>query len=196
MKTLIYSLFLIVVIASSNVSAQTQIAPEKMKALKELITLVNQDNKSETVMKSMMQEMDKLRDATMQSLIADRSDLSETQKNELKVVLVEESNRLSKKLQENLFKKVNFNQILEEIMIGLYDKNYSTEELNDLLAFYKTPTGQKTLKITQKLMEDSMRLSEEKLLPIIVPIIQETMDSDRQELKKKMEDSSKSGKNN
>ncbi len=62
----------------------------------------------------------------------------------------------SEKLAKAIFKvmKNNMNSYMGGI-VALYDSAYSENEIDDLLAFYKTPTGQKTLAITPKLMEKS-----------------------------------------
>jgi hypothetical protein len=42
----------------------------------------------------------------------------------------------------------------------LYEKYFSAQEMRDITAFYKTPTGAKTLKVMPKLLPESIQLGQ------------------------------------
>ncbi len=46
------------------------------------------------------------------------------------------------------------------MLVRLYDKYYSQEDIKGLLAFYETPLGQKTLEVTPHLMQESMEMGQ------------------------------------
>lgn len=50
---------------------------------------------------------------------------------------------------------------LIEIIVPLYDKHYTQEELEGLVAFYQTPLGKKFIKTLPVLTNESMKLGEE-----------------------------------
>jgi len=64
-------------------------------------------------------------------------------------------------------------QITEQISYTLYDQFYTEAELKDVIAFYKTSTGQKVITTTPKLTSESIRLSNQLVLPKITNLIQE-----------------------
>jgi hypothetical protein len=52
-------------------------------------------------------------------------------------------------------------QGLEDKLMPLYDKYYTTDDLKALIAFYQTPAGQHMLSVTPKLMQESMQIGED-----------------------------------
>lgn len=50
---------------------------------------------------------------------------------------------------------------IDETLIPVYTKNFSLQELRDLIAFYKSPTGQRFRQIMPKVARDTQRLTTE-----------------------------------
>lgn len=61
---------------------------------------------------------------------------------------------------------------LEPEMVKLYTKGFSETELNELIAFYKSPLGQKVLKQMPALFSESMKMTQSKLEPVVPQINQ------------------------
>jgi hypothetical protein len=61
---------------------------------------------------------------------------------------------------------------LEPEMVKLYTKGFSEAELNELIAFYKSPLGQKVLKQMPALFSESMKMTQSKLEPVVPQINQ------------------------
>lgn len=54
--------------------------------------------------------------------------------------------------------KPTFNKILNEDMAELYDKYYSKKEIKDMVRYYKTKTGQKTITTSPELQRELMTI--------------------------------------
>lgn len=52
----------------------------------------------------------------------------------------------------------NLEQIVQQ-MLPIYDKYYSAEELTEIIAFYKTPTGRKVIEVTPKILAEFMQVT-------------------------------------
>ncbi|HBO97872.1 MAG TPA: hypothetical protein DE315_03625 [Candidatus Omnitrophica bacterium] len=52
----------------------------------------------------------------------------------------------------------DINGIIRQI-VPIYDKYYSPEELREIIAFYKTPAGQKMIEVTPKIMSEFLQAS-------------------------------------
>jgi hypothetical protein len=78
-----------------------------------------------------------------------------------------------KRMQEKMATSLNLAEYMEKVSLELYDKYFSESELKDMLAFYKTPTGKKTIEVMPKLMADSMQKSTEQFMPKMMSIINE-----------------------
>lgn len=63
--------------------------------------------------------------------------------------------------------RVMTKQMIDGEMIELYDKYFSEAEINDFLTFYKSPSGQKFVKVTPDLMKDLMVVMTQKYMPEI-----------------------------
>jgi hypothetical protein len=61
----------------------------------------------------------------------------------------------------NSFKPM-FKKIMDEDMVALYDKYYSQKEINDIIRFYKSTTGQKMITTTPELQKEIMKIVQTK----------------------------------
>ena len=71
-------------------------------------------------------------------------------------------------------------QQLEGPIIALYGSVFSEDELQDVLAFYQSPTGQKLLKRQPELMQQTMMLMQQKMMEM-QPKLKTLMDQQQAE---------------
>ena len=64
---------------------------------------------------------------------------------------------------------IDFDQLLEEVYVPLYEKHFTEDELRQLLAFQRSPLGQKSTKLIPLIMQEGMA----GLVPRIQPILLE-----------------------
>jgi uncharacterized protein len=185
MKKIIVLVLTVLVFAFISANAQTDIAPEKVKAIKELSALVNANNRSEEMAKAMMGQFNSIQADVVKAIINERDDLTIEEKDGLEKALITDTKSATQKLQNRLFEKLEYNSMIEEVMATVYDKYYTLEEINDLITFYKTPTGQKALKVMQPLMLETMQITQSKLIPKVITAMQELKEEQRNELAKR-----------
>ena len=126
------------------------ITPEKKALIKELLGLMNSGNAAEAIAIQFLEQ-------TQQSaIILIKSDLREwiqgqkvapAEKKRLEAGMDESAQRILTRLRAEFPKRINMGEILEIVMLEVYDKFFTEAEVKDLIAFYKTPTGQKFIKI-------------------------------------------------
>ena len=56
-------------------------------------------------------------------------------------------------------------KLMNEDMVVLYDKYFNQTEINDFINFYKTPSGQKMIKLTPDIQKDLMTVMMQKYMP-------------------------------
>lgn len=173
MKKIVTFAALLIIFAFNSINAQTEISPEKIKALKELTQLVAQENKADEFARAMSAQFSVLNEDLIKISLSERKEIVPAEKVVLEKKLVEASQKYQKQFVDKLIEKVDYNRMVEEISITVYDKYYSLAEINDLIAFYKTPTGQKTLKVMQPMFLESMRLTQERITPKIMAVMDE-----------------------
>jgi hypothetical protein len=93
---------------------------------------------------------------------------------------------MSKRVSGKFMEKLNYKEMTNEISLTLYDKYYSFDEIKDLIVFYKSPTGQKTLKTMKPLLNESMSMTQERLLPKLPGIIREIQEEEKLEIDRRI----------
>lgn len=86
-----------------------------------------------------------------------------------------EVNGVRKNIQENMERiisqapaenKAQLEQLFDvnetvQYLIPIYDKYYSVEELKNIIDFFRSPTGQKVIEVTPKIMQETLQTSAE-----------------------------------
>ena len=75
------------------------------------------------------------------------------------------SNEMMKAMMQTT--RLIMKKMMDEDMVALYDKYFSQKEINDYIAFYKTPSGQKFIKVTPDISKDLMEIMMQKYVPEI-----------------------------
>lgn len=186
MKKLTLTIFMMICALSGAASAQTAASTEKQAAIKELVALINQDNKFTEMMNALVPQLQAQQDAAAKSMIEQQTTLTVADKQALTDSLVNDSKYSVKHLMEKLNQKLDYNALVNEIAYDIYDKHFTLEEIRDINLFYKTPTGQKLLKEMTPLTVETMQQMQEKMMPKMMQVIQEIMDEDRADLEQQL----------
>lgn len=130
--------------------AQDTITPEKKALIKELLGLLNSGNTAGAIAIQFLEQFQQ------SAIILIKSDLREwikaqkfapAEKKRLEAEMDESAQRILTRLRAEFPKRINLGEILEIVLLEVYDKYFTEAEVKDLIAFYKTPTGQKIIKI-------------------------------------------------
>lgn len=183
--TILLFLFTFALLAQAN--AQDAIAPEKQAAIKEITTLMNSDNQFEQLIEVFSVQMDETRTLTVKAVLNERTDLSAADKKQMTDYLLAGDSVASKKYQQRLMAKIDYRTMMDEMMLVVYDKFFSLEELKDIIAFYKSTIGAKLLKLMPEVAAESMKLTQTKLLPRLLDAMKEIEQEDRRDVEQKLE---------
>lgn len=176
--TLLCAAILMSLIVFTNARAQTGISPEKKKIIAEIVTVTKADKRIEQVMQAMFGQMNQMYPLMMQSSLKDRKDLTAAQKAEIENALIKKNQDFVGRFQNKMLKAINFQEYIEATIYPLYDKFFTEAELRDLLTFYKTPTGQKLNESLPQFAAESVRLSQDFLMPKLNGIVDEMIKED------------------
>jgi len=75
--------------------------------------------------------------------------------------------------------KIDFKQFVREVYAPLYAKYFTEEQLADLVAFYKSPTGQRLVTTLPQIERDAMKSAGEELQEKFMAIAQQVQDERR-----------------
>lgn len=122
----------------------------KQESIKELFHVMQQDSIMDKMFNSMIPSMIN----QMKSQHPENDSLANARSNELMKTMMQTTRLIMKKM-------------MDEDMVALYDKYFSQKEINDYIAFYKTPSGQKFIKVTPDISKDLMGIMMQKYVPEI-----------------------------
>lgn len=77
-----------------------------------------------------------------------------------------QKNSVSKELTGSLMNSIKpmFKKIMDEDMVGIYDRHYTQSEIKDLIRFYKTKTGQKLINTAPEIQNEIMSIVQAKYM--------------------------------
>jgi len=158
------ALFLVFLCAAST-CAQTQAPadPAKIAQIHRLLEVMDIANNVARVAPASFQETDKLTDSLMTWPGAPPEVLERAKKRQ----------ELSREIMLAKFHAIDF----VEILVPIYDKHYSLDDINALIAFYQTPTGRRTLEI-EPLITLEVRQA---LTPALLKIMKDTQEQLKKE---------------
>lgn len=186
LKKLLPVIFMLTCAMFAPASAQTAVSTEKQTAIKELVRLITDGNKMEDLLAAMVPQMQAQSDATLKALIEEDKVLSTAEKKALADSIAADKRYSVKRMMDKMTERINFNELMDEIAYSVYDKHFTLEEIRDLTAFYKTPTGQKALKTMAPVMTDTMTAMQERVMPKMMIVIKEIVDEDRADIEQKV----------
>jgi uncharacterized protein len=175
---------LLVMLLGHPVTAQQTLTTAKRDLIREFLVVTESEANTNKLVVTYVEETSKQYPKIMEGVIDGDPDLGPAQKNLIKAGLSERRAQFTKRFLELIQERINVGKIVEEISYILYDKHFTEAELKDLIAFYKTPTGKKSLSVMPQLLAESMQLSGEKLTPVLTPILLQVIEEERAGIKK------------
>jgi hypothetical protein len=152
--------FLVLMICLPSLLSYSQ---TKEETIKELFHLMQQDSLVDKMFGSMIPTMMN----QMKSQFPIKDSLATAHSNEMMKSTMQTVKEISKKM-------------INEDMVALYDKYFSQNEINDFIAFYKSPSGQKFIKVTPDIQKEMMIIMMQKYMPEI----HKTINAQTEEMKK------------
>ena len=120
----------------------------KQESIKGLFKLMQQDSLMDKMFSSMIPSMMN----QMKSQFPKKDSLANVRSNEMMKSIMQIVKEICDKM-------------INEDMVALYDKYYSQNEINDYITFYKSPSGQKYIKVMPDITKDLMMIMMQKYMP-------------------------------
>ncbi|MBV5259778.1 DUF2059 domain-containing protein [Synechococcus moorigangaii CMS01] len=154
----------------SLVFAETEPPSETKTALiNELRALTFRDENATQILDLMLQQIQAQSTNMGDGFLGEETDPEE-------LALIQESvTRITDRIYTLMQDRIDFVALQRDIDFQLYNEYFTEAELQDLITFYKTPTGQKTAATFPELTERSTALFSEQLAPAMIEITQQVM---------------------
>lgn len=178
-------------VGTGTVAAQGGVSPEKLALIREYIQITG-GSKSASEMTDMMLAFQEAEAEKMAASMIDMDkELSPGDKSAAKKMTVEITQRIMKRTREFFAKEIDLDQMIDDIVVPIYDKHFSEAELRELIAFYKTTTGRKTIELMPELMMASMTSFSEKLTPKLQEFFKKMAEEEYAVVRKELLDAGK-----
>jgi hypothetical protein len=169
---------LFILSAAALVSAQ-EISTEKRELIDELMEVSQMKKQVDKMIDIMLLQMENNYGEMIRDVIPESDEISEECRGEV----VESSRRFVRRFRELYPQRVNMGEVIDQIYYPLYDKYFTSNDLKYMIEFYKSTTGQKFISIMPDFMKESMQRSSEILNPIMIDMVNEIMQEEKERLK-------------
>ena len=102
----------------------------------------------------------------------DSTGFTEEQKKQAGEILRNRFGGMVRNYQEFVQKSMSYDKVTREVYIPLYKEIYSEREIDELLKFYKSPIGKKTIEVSKSISEQSSKRSADRYDALIVDFIE------------------------
>ncbi len=123
---------------------------------------------------------------TLLSLVEQDKEITNEQKVELKKSATEAGARLDKGIKAFFTDQSKIAPLSEGIIYQIYDKSFTENELRELIAFYRTSTGQKALVFLPSLSSQVQKAFVDAVVPMLQSFIQPKIQTETEQLKQKL----------
>jgi len=185
-KRLMPALFVLVLFVAPSVHAEDDILPQKRELIKELLIVTDAKKLAEKIMDASFEQLKtstlpQLLDSTLKQRM-EADDIAKIQPEKWNELINAASVRICDKIQKSIKEKINLAQITEDVSFNLYNKYFTEKELQEIVDFYRTPTGVKTLSVLPQMKADSMKAVGESTNKLIIEVCIETVKEEMPQL--------------
>ncbi len=189
MKLNIFSALLIFLFANlsfaQQTSTETKISPEKQTLIKEYFEITGGRDAVNKSLDAVFANLNNTLPMIISTQIEQNSNLTAAQKTDLQKSMPEMVARMGKRFQEELNRELDFAKVVEEVNYPLLDKFFTVAELKDLIAFYKSPTGQKAISLQPQIYTEATTRLNAILIPAMQKVMKKVTDEETAEMIKK-----------
>jgi hypothetical protein len=163
----------------ASVLAAPATDPQTTAAVKSMLEAMDIRKTMVATYAQMEQAMPAMMKSQIASMIAADARLNPQQRKEVQAKLDRVLPGMVKAMNAIFADATLIDEMIDE-MVPLYANNFTTAEINELAAFYRTPVGRKMMASMPKLSAESMAISQRVVMPRMGKIMQDMM----QELQK------------
>lgn len=157
---------------------QQELTPEKRALINELLAAIDARTTVNSLIDTMLSQAEKSSEQMVADTISERGDMTPQEKEEHRKKMMASSARMNKRFRELMAQRIDMLKIMQDISYSVYYKYFTEDEIKDMIAFYKSPTGKKSIEVMPKLFSDSMTRTAEVLMPKLRQIIKEITDEE------------------
>lgn len=166
----------------AKLDAQGELTPQKQALIKELLEVTEAKKMAENFTDIFLVQMERNYPMMISQMMSEVGISEVKEQAQLQQEIIASQLRFTKRFRELYPQRVNLEEVVEQIYYPLYSKYFTEDEIRDLLVFYKSPTGKKTIRVMPQLMQESMEKSSQLLNPKIIELVNEILQEEKERL--------------
>ena len=165
--------------------SQAEVTESKQEMIRELLTIVGivgmaeQMRDQQSVVELM--QMQPSYHEMMEWATSQETDLPEEDR-QLLLARFDDFDTFAERFRALFIERLNFSTIIETVYPPLYDKGFSEEELRQMVAFYRTPVGRRSIEVMPSLMQEAAEAIDGAVQPLAVGLVREIVAEERAKL--------------
>jgi hypothetical protein len=168
--------------AAEPAKSEAKITEAKQEMIRELLTVVGIAGMDEQ-MRDQQSVMELMRmqpsfHEMMELATSELADLPEEDR-QLLLARLENFDAFAERYRALFNERLDFSTIIEIVYLPLYDKYFNEEELRQMVGFYRTPVGRKSIEVMPSLIQEAGGAIEAAVWPISIGLIQEIVAEER-----------------
>jgi len=163
---------LVLASAAAWAAEPTPISETKRQLMLELFELTGGERSAHQVMEVMLTQMEQSQGAMIEQLVASISGLSPEEQSELREHLGGAQGFLAK-FRTRLPERIDFQELMQGVVMPIYDRHFDEQDLREMVAFYRTAAGRKAVSNLPQIAQETMQGVAERVQPQILGLVQE-----------------------
>ncbi len=165
--------------------SEAEATETKQEMIRELLTIVGIAGMAEQ-MKDQQSVVELMRmqpsyHEMLEWATSEQTDLPEADR-QLLLARLDDFDAFAERFRALFIERLNFSTIIETVYPPLYDKIFSEEELRQMVSFYRTPVGRRSIEVMPSLMQEAAGAIEEAVRPLAIALVQEIVAEERAQL--------------
>lgn len=185
----VYSLEDTVEAESASAVEKQVIEPEKKKAIEELLEVTELSQRLPLLIDAFKSNARRTFGLAIIPSIKNAPHNKDKPRTELKKMVDDKASAMTDRYLALFKEQVDLENLIKEVALQVYAKHFTTGEIQEITAFYKTPTGTKARTVMPEVARESMVLTQKMIRPkvksIVNTVLTEFKDDDKKDADKK-----------
>ncbi len=165
------------------------IEPEKKKAIEELLEVTELSQRLPLLIDAFKSNARRTFALAIIPSIKNAPHNKDKPRTELKKMVDDKASAMTDRYLELFKEQVDLENLIKEVALQVYAKHFTTGEIQEITAFYKTPTGTKARTVMPEVARESMVLTQKMIRPkvksIVNTVLIESKDDDKKDAENK-----------
>ncbi len=163
------------------VDSRAEITQEKHKLIKEFMSLYGVENIADQMSYTVLTDIRRGYPSLVEYAVNEQENISDENRERLATNLAD-FEACSVEFHDRFASSMGFPDVSNEVFFPLFDQHFSEQDLNQILAFYRTAVGRKTLQIMPEVIQQGMVNLNEIVQSRVGFLIRDIFDAERARL--------------